>query len=499
MKYIHKIFLLFLIIGLVSCSDDFLETDSTEFISTDNMADKGPYNPEIFNGTIRGLYTLMYQTGTGGSTADNLRHDDYGQKGYDVYSDLLSGDMALGGYNYGWYQDIAQLSATEDVEDVSNYRPWRYYYRVVRACNTIIDGLGGNDVTPETDEEKWQMGQAKTMRAYAYFHLASFYANDYNMGTEILPLYNTLDQDAQPLSQASEIWGLIKSDLEAAVDLLDGYQREGLQGVNVDVANAWLAYTYTTMGDYSNAIAAVDKVIGKYSVIPIDKVLGGPDIPRNAYSYIDGDGADWIWGMDLTLDQGLDLVSWWGHCDVFTYSYAAVGDPKVADAGLVNSISNNDVRKGWFGPHPWYGIPNCPINKFYDKERSPFSQREITTDYVYMRVEEMHLLKAEAQAFNDDDAAARTTLKAFLNNRMTNTDYIDALSGQDLKDEIYKQWRIEMWGEGRSYFAMKRFKATIVREGHIDLNGIPIPYNDDRLTFMIPQQEIQDNPFIDPQ
>lgn len=42
---------------------------------------------------------------------------------------------------------------------------------------------------------------------------------------------------------------------------------------------------------------------------------------------------------------------------------------------------------------------------------------------------------------------------------------------------------------------MKRNKATITREGHIDLN-ISIPYNDSRLTFKIPYQEIQDNPNI---
>ena len=79
--------------------------------------------------------------------------------------------------------------------------------------------------------------------------------------------------------------------------------------------------------------------------------------------------------------------------------------------------------------------------------------------------------------------------------RINDLSYLDALTGQALKDEIYLQWRIEMWGEGKSYYAMKRNKATITRYGHIDFN-IPIEYNDDRLTFDIPYQEIQDNPNI---
>lgn len=97
--------------------------------------------PDTLWGAIRGLYSLMYQNGTGGT---NLNHDDFGQKNYDIYSDLLSGDMVLNGYNYGWYEGET-MSSTLDYRDNSNYKPWRYYYRIIRAANGIIDGLGGNE------------------------------------------------------------------------------------------------------------------------------------------------------------------------------------------------------------------------------------------------------------------------------------------------------------------------------------------------------------------
>ena len=75
--------------------------------------------------------------------------------------------------------------------------------------------------------------------------------------------------------------------------------------------------------------------------------------------------------------------------------------------------------------------------------------------------------------------------------------YVDALTGQALQDEIYLQTRIELYAEGKSYLAMKRNQATIVRgSNHLSNVGVPIPYNDDRLTFLIPQSEIQNNPFI---
>src|SRR5690606_27325698 len=71
--------------------------------------------------------------------------------------------------------------------------------------------------------------------------------------------------------------------------------------------------------------------------------------------------ASWIWGVDLTLDSELDLVSWWGQVDLFTYSYAWAGDPKLIDEGLYNAIPDEDIRKGQFDPkngglEEYYGV-----------------------------------------------------------------------------------------------------------------------------------------------
>jgi len=64
----------------------------------------------------------------------------------------------------------------------------------------------------------------------------------------------------------------------------------------------------------------------------------------------------------------------------------------------------------------------------------------------------------------------------------------------------YLKTRIELFGEGKSYLAMKRNKATITRgSNHLSSVGEAIPYNDERLTFEIPEGEIQFNPFINSQ
>jgi hypothetical protein len=75
--------------------------------------------------------------------------------------------------------------------------------------------------------------------------------------------------------------------------------------------------------------------------------------------------------------------------------------------------------------------------------------------------------------------------------------YLDTLTGEALMDEIYLQTRIELWGEGKTYLAVKRLEKTItLPENHLSLPGETVPYNADELSFEIPQSEIQNNPNI---
>ena len=474
-------------LALTSCSDEFLETEPTEFVSASQIAEYSERNPDLQAANISGIYSLMYQTGTGGT---NLRHDDFGQKGYDIYGDMLSSDMVLAGLTYGWYSYISQMTATTDFTSNASYMVWRYYYRIAFSANTVIQGLGGNDAVPETDQGKYFMGQAKAMRGYAYFYLAQYYARGYNPSEPILPIYPDNDTPAQPLSTTQEVYDFIVADLTDAVDLLDGYSRNGKQEVNKYVAEGLLAYAYAAMGNYEEVKTLTEDVIanGGFNLMSAEEVLGGFNDATNT--------SGWMWGVDLTTDQGLDLVSWWGQVDLYTYSYAWAGDPKTIDIDLYDAIPDNDVRKMQFIDN--YGDGDLyPIGKFYDPAKEIGGQRNVTTDYVYMRVAEMYLLHAEASAKTGDEAGAIAALSEVLSERLDDTAYLDALSGQDLMDEIYLQTRIELWGEGKSYLAMKRLQATVTRgSNHLSNAGESISYDDPRLTFPIPQSEVQNNPNI---
>ena len=208
-----------------------------------------------------------------------------------------------------------------------------------------------------------------------------------------------------------------------------------------------------------------------------------------------------MWGVDLTTDSGVGLLSWWGQMDYFSYSYAGYGDYKAMDSGLYAQISDDDIRKTQFNTNTESSNYLQPWFKFYEPAKQPRgTSTTIVSDLIYMRVAEMYLLHAEAAANLGMDGAAVGALKTVLDERVDDTSYLTGLGGTALKDEIYLQTRIELWGEGKSYLALKRNKKSILRgDNHLSFVGVSIPYNDERLTFEIPESEILYNPFVSTQ
>ena len=157
----------------------------------------------------------------------------------------------------------------------------------------------------------------------------------------------------------------------------------------------------------------------------------------------------------------------------------------------------DDIRREQFLNDPSSTNHLQPFFKFYDVDRVFRGSAQIVkADYIYMRIEEPILLNIEALAKSGQEGPARSALESFVAARLTGGDasYIQALSGQDLIDEIYKQTRLEFWGEGKSYLALKRNMGTVTRgTNHLSQPGLVVPFDDNRLTFEIPQSEIQNN------
>lgn len=476
----------------VGCSDDFLDPQRDTSIITDvDFANNVELNPDLVLGTLDGIYSYMIQ-----NRAVTTGHYDFGQKGVDIWSDILSGDMALSASTYGWYDNTANLLSTVDFTRTENRIVWQYYYKVINTANIVISSLGGNAAVPESNQIRYAMGQAKALRAYGYFYLAQLFQRGYSADQAILPYYDG-DTTSPAKVPASQIYAAIIRDLTSSIQLLEGYSRDAKHKVNVPVAQGLLAYTYAAMGNYQGAREMSEAVI----------TSGGFPLTTRAQSAYPGAGAgfndvntpSWMWGYDLTETMGMQLINWWGQMDYYTYSYASAGDTKAIDNGLYAQIPANDIRKSQF---PVGGTTALmPLNKFYAPARVPQGQYYVTTDYIFMRVDEFYLLSAEAAAKTGDEAGAKARLTELLLLRYATEaqarDYVNPLSGQALQDAIYLQTRIELWGEGKSYLALKRNRASVTRgTNHLFRAGETFSFSQDELSFQIPQVEINNNPDI---
>ena len=124
-------------------------------------------------------------------------------------------------------------------------------------------------------------------------------------------------------------------------------------------------------------------------------------------------------------------------------------------------------------------------------------------DIPLMRVEEMYLILAEAQAMAGDPATGAATLEAFVKAYRDPEYTCAAKEGQTLtaelvQDKVWFQRRIELWGEGFSYADMMRLKKDMDRRGggFEPTTTFNIPTGDAALILPIPQNEIEANAML---
>ena len=496
----------------MSCSEDFLETRPTATLTDEAVAEASEINPAVGRGTLLGIYENLYRRGSGGTTAQ----EDFGITSIYMNTDILCADMAHLGKSFQRQRDISELTATLDPDNTNNLRPWTFLYRIINLSNLIIDGAGGNDVVPETATGKYTIGQAKALRGYAYYNLIHFFVNDIsNLSQEVLPIYTSAEQLEQPKRTLQEVFDVCIKDLLDAETLLEGFVRSSKIEINQDIVRGLIANTYGALNNWPQTEIYAKKVIdsGRYPIMTNDEVALLPGENGSVGGFNDVESVPGImWGVDITPEgQGLaSLFSWWGFMDTYSYAYAAVGNHKGIDADLYAKLKPDDIRRFQFNTPISLTRYNDlrPAGKFYYKGAHlngfrNFSgpQLNIDSDSHYMRVSEFYLLHAEAAAENGNYAAARTSLKALMNLRLTGgASYIDALPNSELANEAALQARLELWGEGKSYFIMKRRRETRTRGSNwLDFKGSSFSHDDERLTFEIPQNEIIGNPNINSQ
>lgn len=420
-----------------------------------------------------------------------------GFKGYNLALDMMGNDIVLLGSGSWYEQEYRMISYREEMHSrAADF--WTFYYKLIYQANQILDLI---PVNFSNEKIKVYEASALTIRAMSYYYLMCLYQDDYLHGGKDkpgVPLYTSATDGAKGRASSQQVWGQIRTDLEKAIALFGQVSHDYSKSktdIDITVAQAILARVALTTGDWVQATTSAGFVIQCYP-----DLMDETDYTTHGFQSLEL--PEVIWGYKYDASTAHDNSSFAAFMSVTALGYGGLqGQWKIIDQRLFGQIGDSDYRKKNFLSVPTVytyqpGTKDELQITFPAMTNMKFAVEDFRQDEIFMRVSEMYLVKAEAEARGGNETEARETLGDFVRHR--NPDYQNpSLSGEALVNEILLQKRIELWGEGFEFFDNKRMHKGVDRSdspNHTEKIKVEagIPF-----TFQIPLSvEIESNPYI---
>lgn len=240
---------------LSACQKDFLEEENRSALDAGTIF----ADPESFNLLVANVYEAMRPaTGAYDRGPENIGFYDLNFTGTDIFTRQTA------------------ILGTDELNDYVNLNPvnpaleqnWKNFYAVIAAANLAIDR--SEEIVNLAEETRSRgIGEAKFMRAYAYFHLVEHFGD--------VPLVLNEIRGAQTdFSRASEeeVYSQIVQDLNDALASVDEsperYGRVSKDAVRHLKALVLLTRGYKSFagtGDFEEAASLAEIVIGNHSLV----------------------------------------------------------------------------------------------------------------------------------------------------------------------------------------------------------------------------------------
>ncbi|CAH1001417.1 SusD-like protein P2 [Neolewinella maritima] len=372
-------------------------------------------------------------------------------------ADLLGGTgelLFVGTFNSP--DEIARKRITTGNVDAEE--TWIESYEAINIANNVLSAL---DVVDADDRSRVE-GEARFVRAYAYFDLVRFYALPYEGGETNdqlgVPLVLTPTREVGPDNDVSratveEVYDQVLTDLTTAVDLLpptNGVRAGGL------VATATLARVYLQMDRYEDALEAANRVIesGSYSLTP-----------TYAAAFMnESNSTEDIFAIQVTSQDGINNLNTFYSIPAFG---GRDGDIEILPAHLA-LYDTTDARYQLFFERSGATL----TGKFNDQ----------FANISLIRLAEMYLIRAEANERLGTEVGATPTEDI---NRLRNRAGLDDLEEGEVDLEyILEERRRELAFEGFRIHDIKRLGGSVGA----------FAFDADELVFPIPAREIVANP-----
>ncbi len=460
MKSIKNIILLFILGVLIPSCEDYLEptptaaVDSNSYYSNDEELETGIIN--MYDG-IQGI----------NSTSPN---DNHGVQ-TEFYVTEMRSDNTQTRNSDGEESQFENFNVDPSNSIVSGY--YKSYYNIIYRANVILENL---DAASESNVARFE-GEAKFVRAYAYFNLVRLFGDIPLIDRIIGPLETEI---AFTRISTDNVYSLIISDLENAIDGLDNTHKNRASKA---AAQALLAKVYLTLGNnYPEARSLCEAVMDSgfsletnfkdifYNENNNEVIFAIGYIPDNSDDS-QNFSAEWLNAVGrtsgvnyVTLDAKDALDNLGGNRTLYSYR---PGPTEPSNYQVVKYLPEGDTS---LGIDPTSSDPTLAGN-----------------DWIVIRYADVLLMHVEAimaGASNTSDAAAIQSFQQ-IRDRAGLTTPVTSVTKQELLDER----RVELAFENHRLFDLIRFNvAETVLSNFSTANGLGFSSTD--LLLPIPQREI---------
>lgn len=446
-------------LGLASCGDDFLSPDPISAIGG-----------ETFYSNDKELETGLINMYDGIQGVTSTRSDDNHSIQIEYQVTEMRSDNTRTKSSEGESAQFESFTIESTNGVVDDY--YRSMYNVVYRANTVLANIENASEANGPAIE----GEAKFVRAYAYFNLVRAFGD--------IPLVTSIigPQDYEisfTRVASSEVYDLIVSDLQMAVSTLGGGTK---YRASKAAAQAMLAKVYLTLGNYSGAQGLLQDVMsGGFSLEPNFKDVFYNELNSEiiwAINYVGDDSTDsqnmsaeWLNAVGRSsglnyvtteAKEALDLMG--GNRTMYSYR---VDQAQPTQHQVVKYLPNGDED---LGIAPTSGNPLLAGN-----------------DWIMLRYSDVLLMYVEAVLAGGDLTSDGGAIAAFkqVRDRAGITTPIVNISKQELLDER----RVELAFENQRFYDLIRFGvAQEVLGAFSDANGLGFSATD--LLLPIPQREI---------
>ncbi|MEG2673936.1 MAG: RagB/SusD family nutrient uptake outer membrane protein [Muribaculaceae bacterium] len=379
-------------------------------------------------------------------------------------SDEFIMDPSLSKEDLNSYKDIWLWNDVNPSETTISFN-WRNYYQIMFSANYTIESkdkiLDGTKI--EIDE---LVGESYMLRAYMHFLLVNLYGEPYTAcdpaTSKAVPLkMNSSTDKLLSRNTVGEIYKQILEDIDTAEKLItvENWDKGFTYRFNTISINALRSRVYLYMGLWDKSLKASEDVLKVKNIL-----------------------------ADLSTILPNDFES-----------------PE-AIVSLERGVNAQYVRAGKVNPNLWKLYENGDLRKAkYYKQITASNIQVIKSGSdnfrCTFRVGEIYLNAAEAALENNENGIenARKYLLILNKARYNETKYtaketaINAMTRDELRQEIYTERQRELAFEGHRWFDLRRTTRPAIEKTYIGVSHL-LKKNDSRYTIRIPSEAIAANP-----